>query len=191
MKRTKRMLGTILVVVAVLIAVIVALIAAQAPEYRVERSTRVAAPPAVLFAQVNDLHNWDAWSPWAKLDPQMQQTYEGPPSGTGAVYHWLGNKKVGEGRMTIVENRPNEVVRIKLEFLKPFAAVADTEFTFKPDGNETAVAWSMAGKKNFMAKAFHLFVNMDKMIGGDFEKGLAQLKSVAETATKTSVASGS
>ena len=114
----------------------------------------------------------------------MKQTYEGAPAGTGAVYSWTGNKEVGEGRMTLTESRTNELIRIKLEFLKPFAAVNTTEFTFTPEGNQTTVEWSMTGSNNFMAKAFGLFMNMDKMIGGDFEKGLAQLKSVAEAASK-------
>jgi hypothetical protein len=134
---------------------------------------------------VNDFHNWTAWSPWAKLDPAMKQTYEGAPAGTGAVSTWAGNKDVGEGRMTIIESRPSELIRIKLEFFKPFAATNTAEFTFKPAGDQTAVTWSMAGEKNFMAKAFGLFMNMDKMIGDDFEKGLANLKSVTETAPKT------
>ncbi|MGH7766014.1 MAG: SRPBCC family protein, partial [Candidatus Binatia bacterium] len=112
------------------------------------------------------------------------QTYEGVPAGTGAVYTWAGNKEVGEGRTTITESRPNELIRIKLEFFKPFAGTSIAEFTFKPQGNQTAVTWSMAGEKNFTAKAVHLFMNMDKMIGGQFEKGLAQMKSVAETAPK-------
>ena len=114
----------------------------------------------------------------------MKLTFEGPPAGTGAIYHWSGNNKVGEGRMTITESRPSDLVRIKLEFIKPFASTADTEFTFKPETNQTAVTWSMAGKKNFMSKAFGLFVNMDKLIGGDLEKGLAQLKTVVEGSSK-------
>jgi len=144
----------------------------------------IGAPAPVVFAQVNDFHNWDAWSPWAKIDPAMKKTHEGAPAGTGAIYTWAGNDQVGEGRMTLTESRPNELVRIKLEFMKPFASTADTEFTFKPAGDQTAVTWSMAGEKNFMAKAFGLFMNMDKMIGDDFEKGLAQMKSVAEAAPK-------
>jgi hypothetical protein len=104
--------------------------------------------------------------------------------GTGAVYSWAGNSDVGEGRMTITESRPHELVRIKLEFIKPFSATNTTEFTFKPEGNQTAVRWSMAGENNFVSKAMCLFMNMDKMVGGDFEKGLAALKSVSEAAAR-------
>ena len=178
------MLKKILVALALLIIVLVIVVATRPAGFRITRSATIAAPPEVVFAQVNDFHKWDAWSPWAKLDPAMKQTYEGAPAGTGAVYSWTGNKEVGEGRMTLTESRTNELIRIKLEFLKPFAAVNTTEFTFKPEGNQTTVEWSMTGSNNFMAKAFGLFMNMDKMIGGDFEKGLAQLKSVAEAASK-------
>ena len=129
---------------------------------------------------MNDLHKWGAWSPWAKLDPAMKETHEGAPAGTGAIYSWAGNSEVGEGRMMITESRPNELVRIKLEFLKPFAATNTTEFTFKPEGNQTAVTWDMTGEKNYISKAMCMFVSMDKMVGGDFEKGLVALKSVSE-----------
>ena len=178
------MLAKILIVVALVIIVLIVIIAMQAPSYTVVRSATMAAPQPTVFAEVNDFHNWEAWSPWAKLDPSMKQSFQGAPSGTGAIYSWVGDKKVGEGRMTITESRPSDLVRIKLEFIKPFASTADTEFTFKPDGNQTAVTWSMSGQKNFMAKAFGLFVSMDKMIGRDFEKGLAQMKTVVETKAK-------
>jgi hypothetical protein len=178
------MLKKILIVLAVFVVVFVVIVALQPAEFRVVRSATISAPAQVVFAQVNDFHNWNAWSPWAKLDPAMKQTYEGAPAGIGAVYTWAGNKEVGEGRMTIIESRPSDLIRIKLEFFKPFAGTSITEFTFKPEGNQTAVTWSMSGKNNFMAKAFHLFMNMDKMIGDDFDKGLANLKSVAEAAAK-------
>jgi carbon monoxide dehydrogenase subunit G len=179
------MLKKILIALAAIVAVFVVIVALQPAEFRVARSATISAPSETVFAQVNDFHNWTAWSPWAKLDPAMKQTYEGAPAGTGAVSTWAGNKDVGEGRMTIIESRPSELIRIKLEFFKPFAATNTAEFTFKPAGDQTAVTWSMAGEKNFMAKAFGLFMNMDKMIGDDFEKGLANLKSVTETAPKT------
>ena len=142
-----------------------------------------AQPPAV-FSQVNDFHNWEAWSPWAKRDPAAKNSFEGAPAGKGAIFRWAGNKEVGEGNMTISESRPSDLIRINLEFLKPFPNSSVTEFTFKPEGNQTVVTWSMTGKCNFMAKAFHLFMNMDKMVGGDFEKGLAAMKSVVETANR-------
>jgi hypothetical protein len=178
------MIKKILIGLAVVVVVLVVFIALQSSTYRVERSATMNAPAPMVFAQVNDFHKWNAWSPWAKLDPAMKQTFEGAPAGTGAVYTWAGNKEVGEGRMAITESHPSDLVKIKLEFLKPFAATSDTTFTFKPEGNQTVVTWTMVGDKNFIAKAFHLFVNMDKMLGGDFEKGLAQMKSVAEAAPK-------
>jgi uncharacterized protein YndB with AHSA1/START domain len=173
----------ILIGLAAVIVVFAVVVALQPSEFRVVRSATIPAPPPAVFAQVNDFHHWNAWSPWAKLDPAMKQTYEGAPAGTGAIYTWTGNDDVGEGRMTVTESRPNELVRIKLEFLKPFAATNTTEFTFKPEGNQTAVTWAMIGEKNFISKAFSLFVSMDEMIGGDFDKGLAQMKAVAEAAS--------
>ena len=178
------MLKKILIVLAIIIVIFVVVVALQPADYRVVRTATMAAPQPAVFEQVNDLHKWEAWSPWAKLDPGMKLTYEGPPAGTGAIYHWSGNSKVGEGRMTVTESRPSDLIRIKLDFIKPFASTADTEFQFKPEANQTAVTWSMSGKKNFMSKAFGIFVSMDKMIGGDFEKGLTQLKSLVEAAAK-------
>ena len=178
------MIKKILIGLVVIVVILVVIIALQPSHYQVERSVTISAPASVLFAQVNDFHKWNGWSPWAKLDPAMKQTFEGAPAGTGAVYTWVGNKEVGEGRMTITESHPNDLIKLKLEFLKPFAATSTTEFTFIPQGNQTAVKWKMSGENNFIAKAFHLVMNMDKMIGGDFEKGLAQMKSVAEAAPK-------
>ena len=178
------MIKKILIGLAIIIVILVVVIMLQPATYQVERSTTIAAPAAVVFAQVNDFHKWNAWSPWAKLDPAMKQSFDGSPAGSGAIYSWAGNKEVGEGRMTITESHPTDLVRIKLEFLKPFAATSATEFTFTPQGNQTNVKWKMSGENNFMAKAFHLVMNMDKMIGSDFEKGLAQMKAVAEAAPK-------
>ncbi len=178
------MLAQILIVVAVLIAVLIVIIALRPSDFRVTRSATVAAPPADVFAQVNDLRKWEAWSPWAKIDPAMKQTYEGPPAGVGAVSTWSGNCKVGEGRNTIVESRPNEAILCKLEFFKPFKATNAAEFTFKPEGGQTLVTWSMSGKNNFMVKAFGMFMNCDKMIGSQFEQGLAQLNSAVAAATQ-------
>jgi hypothetical protein len=179
----KILLGAVILVV-VIIAVCVVVVAMQPAHYRVERSATMNAPAPVVFNQVNDFHKWDAWSPWAKLDPNMKTTFEGAPSGTGAVYAWTGNSDVGEGRMTIMDSKPGEAIKIKLEFIKPFAATSDTLFSFKPQGNQTAVTWTMDGDNNFVGKAMCLFMNMDKMVGGDFEKGLAQMKAVAEKAAQ-------
>ena len=160
------------------------IIALQPSDFRISRSTTINAPAATVFEQINDFHKWDAWSPWAKLDPTMKKSYEGAAAGVGAMHSWSGNDQVGEGRMTLTESRPSERIRIKLEFLKPFAATNTAEFSFKPVGNQTTVIWSMFGTNNFMAKAFGLLMNMDKLVGADFEKGLAQLKLVSESISK-------
>ena len=178
------MIKKILIGLAVVIVVFIAVVALQPATYRITRTATISAPPPDVFGQVNDLHKFQDWSPWAKLDPDMKQTYEGAPAGAGAAYAWEGNKKVGQGRMTITASRANELVVMKLEFIKPFASTAMTEFTLKPEGNQTAVTWGMSGENNFIAKAFCMFMNMDKMVGGDFERGLAQLKSVVESANK-------
>src|SRR5579871_5170671 len=121
----------VLAVIAVIVILLLVVIASRPADFSISRSTSMSAQPQTIFPQVNDLHNWQAWSPWAKLDPNMKMTFTGPEAGTGAAYAWTGNNKVGEGRMTIVESRPNELVRIKLEFMKPFAATNASEFTFQ------------------------------------------------------------
>jgi hypothetical protein len=178
------MLKKILIGIAAVVGIFLIIVALQPAQYRVVRTATIPAAPSVVFEQVNDLHKWDAWSPWAKLDPAMKTNFEGPQTGPGAAYSWVGDSKVGEGKMSITDSKTNELVRLKLEVIKPFASVATTEFTFKPEGNQTSVSWSMAGDKSFISKAFCLFMNMDKMVGGDFEKGLASLKSVVQVAAK-------
>jgi hypothetical protein len=178
------MLKKILIVLAVIVVVFLIIVATRPAEFRVTRSASIAAPPPVAFAQVNDFHKWEAWNPWGKIDPAMKVTYEGASAGKGAIYTWAGNKEVGEGRMTITESRPSDLILIHLEFFKPMAGVSLTEFTFKPEGNQTVVTWTMTGKNNFIAKAMCLFMNMDKMIGGQFEKGLAAMKSIVEATPK-------
>jgi len=167
------------------LGVFAAIVAMRPSDFRVERSAVVSAPAPVVFAQVNDLHNWDAWSPWAKLDPAAKQTFDGARAGTGAAFAWAGNNQVGERRMTITESRPNELVRFRLDFVKPLAGTNAAEFTFTPQGNQTAVRWTMTGRQNFITKTVCMFMSMDKMVGGQFEQGLAQMKSVAEAANKT------
>ena len=179
------MLKKILIAVAVVVVVFLVVVAMQPSEFHVARTTTIAAPAPVVFAQVNDFHKWEAWNPWAKMDPTMKQSYAGAPAGSGAVYTWAGNSEVGEGRMTVTESRPSDLIRIRLDFLKPFAGTSVAEFTFKPEGDQTAVVWSMTGHNNFITKALCLFMNMDKMIGGQFEKGLAQMKVAAEAAARS------
>ncbi|HVY08105.1 MAG TPA: SRPBCC family protein [Burkholderiales bacterium] len=178
------MLKIIFLVLAILVAVLAIVVAMQPDEFRVSRSTTMNAPPAAVFAQVNDLHNWEKWNPWQKVDPAMKLQFSGPPSGVGAAYAWQGNKDVGEGRLSIIESRPSDLVRIKLEFLKPFAATNTAIFTFKPAGTQAEVTWAMEGRNNFLAKAIHLCMNMDKMVGGQFEQGLADMKAAVEAGAK-------
>jgi hypothetical protein len=174
------MLNWILIAIAAIVVVLIAVVALQPADFRVQRSALVAAPAQAVFAQVNDFQNWRAWSPWEKLDPQLKRTYAGPQAGTGASYAWAGNRDVGEGRMTITESRPDERVLIDLQFVKPMTASNTTEFLFKPEGGGTAVTWTMSGKHNFMGKAFSLLMNIDRMVGGQFDQGLANMKSVVE-----------
>jgi hypothetical protein len=171
----------ILIAVAAIVAAFVAL---QPSEYRVARSATIAAPASAVFAQVNDFHKWDAWSPWAKLDPNAKTTFEGPSAGEGAVFAWAGNREIGEGRMTLTQSRPTELIRIKLDFVQPMAGTSTAEFTFKPEGDRTAVTWAMFGQNNFVSRAICVFMNQDKMLGGYFEKGLENLKRVAEAAVR-------
>lgn len=178
------MLKKILIGIALIVVAFIVIVATRPADFRVARSITILAPPEVVFAQVNDFHKWDAWSPWAKLDPAAKNIFEGPTSGTGAAFAWAGNNEVGEGRMIITESRPNELIQINLAFLKPFKATNTAEFTFKPEGDRTMVTWSMFGKNNFISKAVGLFMDCDKMVGGQFEQGLAQMKSIAESAAK-------
>jgi hypothetical protein len=178
------MFTPILLAVAILIIAFVVVVLLRPADFRVEKSATISAPGEIAFAQVNDLHRWAAWSPWEKIDPALKRSYAGPAAGTCTSYAWAGNQKLGEGRMTITESHPSDFIRIKLEFLKPFKATHTAEFRFKTERNQTVVTWSMFGKHNFMGKAMGLVMNCDKMLGSQFEKGLAQLKSTVEAATE-------
>ncbi len=179
------MVKKILLAIVGLVVAFCAVAALQPTQYKVIRSAVISAPQADVFNLVNDFHKWAVWSPWEKLDPAMQKTYSGPDSGVGASYAWVGNSDVGEGRMTITVSQPSDNITIRLEFLKPFESNTVTQFLFKAVGNQTAVDWTMTGENNFVAKAFGLVMGgMDKMIGPDFEKGLAQMKAAAESPAK-------
>ncbi len=180
----KAILGILALVILVVVGFCI-VVAMQPEDFKVTRSATLNAPPAAVFEQVNDFRKWAAWSPWAKMDPNMKVTYSGAPSGVGSAYSWTGNDEVGEGKMTITKSQPSDHIAIDLEFIKPFAAKNVTEFTFKPNGEKTDVTWTMSAKNNFMMKAFCLVMDMDKMIGTDFEKGLTQLKTVAEAAPRS------
>jgi hypothetical protein len=170
----------ILLVLVIIVVAFVVIVATRPADFRYIRAAAFSASPAAVFAQVNDLHKWQAWSPWAKMDPTAKTTFEGPAAGVGAKMSWDGNSKVGAGNMTITDSHPNDLIRLRLEFLKPFAAVNTAEFTFTAQGNQTLVTWSMFGQSNFVGKAMGLIINCDKMIGSQFEKGLADMKTIVE-----------
>jgi uncharacterized protein YndB with AHSA1/START domain len=173
---------TFLLLLIILVLGAAILIQQRPDDFRVTRSATIDAPAKAVFDNINELRKWDAWSPWAKLDPNATNSYDGPPAGVGSSMSWAGNNKVGVGRMTILESRPNALVRFKLEFEKPMKAVNTSEFSLTPDAERTTVTWSMFGRNNFIGKAMGLLMNCDKMVGGQFEQGLANLKAVSETA---------
>ena len=177
----KKLFAFLLVVVMAFIG----LIALQPSTFEVSRAGMVPAPPSDVFAMVNDLHRWETWSPWTKLDPNVRMTYEGPQAGPGAAVRWAGNEEVGEGRLEIVENRPDERVRLRLEFIKPFPGKSDFEFDLEPAEGGTQVTWSMSGHNNLMGKVMCLFVNLDKRVGGDMERGLANMRGSVPAAPPT------
>ena len=168
-----------LVVVAAIAGVLI--YAATLPDtFRIERSATIGAPPEKVYAYLNDFHRWTAWSPWEKKDPAMQRTHSGAPAGKGAVYAWDGNSEVGQGRMEIVESTEPARVQIQLDFLKPFEAHNTAEFALAPAAGGTQVTWAMHGPAPYLSKLMQVFVSMDRMVGPDFEAGLANLKRVAE-----------
>ena len=180
----KPMLNIILIAIPTIIVVFLIIVAMRPSNYRVARSIVIAAPQDAVFPHMNELKKWEAWNPWGKADPNLKLTYGGPASGVGANYSWAGNKEAGEDHATITESRPGESVKYKMEFFKPMSGSSEMEFIFKPQGNQTEVTMTVTGEKNFMAKAFCLFVSMDKMIGGKFERALADLKAIVESSVK-------
>lgn len=174
------MIKTILIVVVVLVAALLIFASTKPDTFRVQRAASITAPPEKIFPLINDYRNWGAWSPWEKKDPAMKRNLGATTSGKGAVYAWEGNKDVGQGRMEIAESVPPSKVAIKLEFVKPFEAHNIVEFTLEPNGNATNVTWVMQGHTPYFAKIIHVFINMDRMVGKDFEAGLASLKGIAE-----------
>jgi carbon monoxide dehydrogenase subunit G len=169
------------VVIAVLIAGVLGFAATRPDDFRMVRKTRIKAPSDKIFSWLDDFHRWPEWSPWEKLDPALKRTHTGAPKGKGAAYAWEGNNKVGKGRMEITDLTPPRSLTIKLDFLKPFEAHNITEFTLEPSGDSTEVTWSMHGRNAFPSKVMGVFVDMDKLIGKDFEKGLASLKALTES----------
>ena len=173
------MIKIIAAVVALLIAAVLIFAATRPDTFRVQRATSIKAPPQKIAAVLSDFHDWQAWSPWEKMDPAMQRSYSGAAKGKGAVYSWEGNKDVGQGRMEITEATPTRVA-MDLEFVKPFAAHNKVVFTLAPKGDATEVSWDMQGPLPYVAKLVHLFLDMDGMVGKQFETGLANLKTLTE-----------
>jgi hypothetical protein len=174
------MLLPVLALLAVLVIGFLVFVSTRPSTFRYTRKLAIAAPAAELFDQINDLRKFQDWNPWAKKDPQCQVIFSGPPSGVGCSYEWKGNKDVGEGTMTIIESQAPGLMRARLEFRKPFAATNTAEFTFTPEGGQILVTWSMSGDCNFLSKLFNVIIDCDKMVGKDFEQGLANLKALAE-----------
>lgn len=173
-------LGIIALVLVLAVAAIVFYASTRPGDFRVQRSIAIKAPPEKIFALINDLHAWGAWSPWEKMDPAMKRTFEGAPAGKGAAYAWEGNSKVGAGRMEITDAAAPSKVVIKLDFIKPFEGHNVAEFTLEPKGDTTTVNWAMSGPMALIPKVMDMFFSMDKMIGKDFEAGLANMKAAAE-----------
>src|SRR6218665_2773873 len=168
------------IAVVVLIAAVLALAATRPDTFRVERSVTIKAPPDKVFALLDDFHQWTQWSPWERMDPAMKRTHGGAPKGKGALYGWEVNKDVGKGQMEINEATPPSRLFVKLDFLPPFEAHNTAEFVLVPQGDATTVTWAMFGPNLFIGKVMSLFVSMDRLVGKDFESGLANLKAVAE-----------
>lgn len=169
-------LGIVVVVVGGL-----ALVATTKPDEMVlTRSTQVNAPPEKVFPLVNDFHNWTQWSPWEKLDPNLERSYAGAESGAGAKYAWKGNDQVGQGEMTITESTAPSRVLLNLHFIAPWEATNVTEFTFSPQGTQTNVEWKMRGPSPFIMKMMSVVFDFDSVLGKDFESGLAAMKAAAE-----------
>ena len=172
------MLKKAILSVALLLALLLTLVASRPAEFSITRTAHIPAPPEKIFALINDFHQWEHWSPWAKLDPSCQNSFDGPPSGVGAKFAWSGNNEVGSGSMQITESLPGERIKLDLIFTKPMPATNLTVFTLKPDANETQVTWTMSGSNGFMGKLFGLIIDCDKMVGGQFEKGLANITTI-------------
>ena len=175
------MIKIIVVIALVAITGVIGFAATRPDHFTVQRSASIEAPAETVFALINDFHRWSSWSPYERMDPAMKRSFGGAPAGEGAVYEWEGNSQVGQGRMTMTATKPPSRITIALDFLRPFEAHNTAEFTLEPRGDRTAVTWAKHGSNPFIAKVMGLFMDMDRMIGKDFEAGLANLKTIAET----------
>jgi uncharacterized protein YndB with AHSA1/START domain len=164
---------------ALLVALLLVVIALQPAEFAIERSAQIAAPPAAVYPHIASLRAMDAWSPWVKMDPKVRITHEGPESGVGAIESWTG-PQIGSGRMTITSAKPDEEVEIALDFFEPMPAHNRALFTLASEGGGTRVTWRMEGTNSFSGKAASLVMDMEQMVGDTFERGLAELKKLAE-----------
>lgn len=174
------MLETIAIAAVILTGAMFAFAATKPDTFRIERTIHINAPPERIFQHINDLTKWSAWSPWDKMDPAMKKTAGGAPLGKGALYEWEGNHQVGKGRMEILESIPSSKILIQFNFLKPFAAHNQAEFTLAAHEGSTTVTWAMYGPQPYMAKVMSFVFNCEKMVGPQFETGLANLKMLAE-----------
>lgn len=172
------MITKILIGLVAVIAILVIVVALRPGDFRVERSATLSASAAALFEQVNDHHKFTVWNPFMKLDPNVKNTYSGPDSGVGSMCSWEGNSKIGAGSATIIESKPGELVRQRMDWKRPMEGTSTVEFTFKPVGDKTMVTWAMYGKNGFMGKLFSLFMDCEKMVGPRFEQGLVDLGKV-------------
>ena len=174
------MLEIVALVVVLLVAAVLIFAATKPDAFRIERAASIKAPPEKIFAFINDLHQWVSWSPWENIDPALKRAHSGAASGKGAVYTWEGNSKVGAGRMEVMESVPPSKITIKLDFIKPFEGHNTAEFRLVPKDGSTSVTWAMFGPSNYISKVMSLFFSMDRMVGGQFERGLANLKALSE-----------
>lgn len=175
----KLLLGLVAAIVIILVVA-----SFQSDDLNVTRSAKINATPDVVFKVVNDFRQWDAWSPWSKLDPQMKKSLEGPPEGVGAIYKWSGNNEVGEGSTKLVGSKPNETIDMKLEFVRPFEGSTEVQFTFAPEGTGTKVTWAMQSKKPFIGKVVGMFMDCEKMCGDQFSEGLDNLARIVTATPK-------
>jgi hypothetical protein len=170
-------------VIAALVLILGILISLQPDEYHVERSATIEVPAEVVFGQIVDFRRWEDWSPWLELDPDAESTFEGAERGEGAIFKWSGNEDVGSGRMEITESRAHDYVEIDLQFIEPYESQTTTAFEFSADDPQTTtVTWKMFGENNLISKAFGLVVDMEDMIGEDYERGLARLEEASKAA---------
>ena len=171
----------IILALALLVAIFIVLVSLRSDKYLVERSLLIAAPASTLFPLVNDHQNFNRWNPFLKMDPQVKNTLSGPRAGVGAVCAWEGNRQIGAGSSTIIESKPDELVRMHMDWIRPMKGIGTMDFTFKAEGPHTLVTWAMYGRRGFAGKLFSLCINCDKMCGPKFAEGLVNLSQLAKT----------